>query len=94
MHMPLGILPEVEFRSSTLNYDLPKDSRLYLYSDGAIERKDARGNIVGEEGLRELMQTTPAEGRFDEMVKTLVSNDENQDQLDDISLIEIKCGQF
>ncbi len=94
MHMPLGILPEVEFRSSTLNYDLPTDSRLYLYSDGAIERKDAHGNLVGEEGLRQLMQTTPADGRFDKMVTTLISNDESQHQLDDISLIEIRCGKF
>ncbi|MBV1961430.1 MAG: SpoIIE family protein phosphatase [Immundisolibacteraceae bacterium] len=94
MHMPLGIQPEVEFRSATLNYDLPVDSRLYLYSDGAIERKDARGNIVGEEGLRELMQTIPAEGRFKKMVTTLVSNDEGQDQLDDISLIEVRCGKL
>ena len=94
MHMPLGIQPEVEFRSATLNYDLPVDSRLYLYSDGAIERKDALGNIVGEEGLRELMQTIPAEGRFEKMVTTLVSNDDGKDQLDDISLIEVRCGKL
>ncbi|MBL4622307.1 MAG: SpoIIE family protein phosphatase [Immundisolibacteraceae bacterium] len=93
MHMPLGILPEVEFRSGTINYDLPADSRVYLYSDGAIERKDAQGNIVGEEGLRELMQTMPAEGRFEKMVTTLVSSDDDQDQLDDISLIEVRCGK-
>lgn len=87
-HMPLGILNPAEFDDATTNHRLPEASRLYLFSDGAEERKNQRGEAMGEQGLRDLLQHKDAPERFVTLQAELVVAGDGTQQ-DDISFVEV-----
>jgi serine phosphatase RsbU (regulator of sigma subunit)/anti-sigma regulatory factor (Ser/Thr protein kinase) len=54
--MPLGILPDTEFVSETVN--LPEHCRVLLYTDGLTEATNAAGERFGQERLMEWLNHT------------------------------------
>lgn len=54
--MPLGILPDTEFVSETV--DLPEHCRVLLYTDGLTEATNAAGERFGQERLMEWLNHT------------------------------------
>jgi len=54
--MPLGILPDTEFVSETVN--LPEHCRVLLYTDGATEATNATGERFGQARLMEWLNHT------------------------------------
>lgn len=54
--MPLGILPDTEFVSETVN--LPEHCRVLLYTDGVTEATNAAGERFGQERLMEWLNHT------------------------------------
>jgi len=54
--MPLGILPDTEFMSETV--DLPEHCRVLLYTDGLTEATNAAGERFGQERLMEWLNHT------------------------------------
>ena len=92
MQMPLGILEENEFDSSTCSIALPQGSRLYLFSDGVTERVDRDGSRIGEERVIELLLSWPKEQRFTQLQEVLAKGGEGGDQQDDLSIVEVVCG--
>lgn len=54
--MPLGILPDTEFVSETV--DLPEHCRVLLYTDGLTEATNAAGERFGQERLMEWLHHT------------------------------------
>ena len=60
----LGLLPEAVDVSASLEMELEPDDRIVLYTDGITEVFDSRGEMLGVEGLQEIVRqasTLPAE---------------------------------
>jgi len=65
--MPLGILPETTFSDEII--DLPRDTRVLLYTDGLIEAVNAAGERYGEERLAQWLQASSSARRTAEELK-------------------------
>ncbi|RZA04402.1 MAG: response regulator [Moraxellaceae bacterium] len=90
-HLPLGVLPEKSFRDDAQYYDLDLGDRIFMWSDGIHEARNADGDMFGEERLFQLFDENEySESAFDEIllgVKNFIGSGE---QDDDLSMIEIR----
>lgn len=89
-HMPLGILNDDEFDSTTQIFNIEKEDKLYFYSDGVIEAKNSEGELFGEDRLKNILLTSN-NNRFDEVLNQLHIFAGKNNQNDDITLIELNC---
>ncbi len=89
-HMPLGILDDTEFDASTQFFDVEKDDRVYLYSDGIIEAINPQGEQFGDDRLKEIL-ISQKNDRFKQILSGLDSFTGKNDQNDDITLVELTC---
>jgi serine phosphatase RsbU (regulator of sigma subunit) len=56
--MVLGALPEAVDVTSSLEVQLQPDDRIILYTDGITEVFNSRGEMLGIEGVREIVRQT------------------------------------
>lgn len=91
-HMPLGILNDSSFNAAVDTYNVEKDDKVYLYSDGVTEASNSDGEMFGDDRLKEIL-TTQGDNRFDEVLKNLNTFTNTNDQNDDITLVEITCSE-
>jgi two-component system, HptB-dependent secretion and biofilm response regulator len=91
-HMPLGILDENEFDSLTQIFNIEYDDKIYLYSDGVIEAKDASGNLFGDERLKNTL-ISGGDNRFDDVLNELKQFTGEDNQKDDITLVQLNCRE-
>ena len=89
-HMPLGILKDTEFDSTTQIVSVDSGDKIYLYSDGVIEAKNSEGVIFGDDRLRESLTSTN-ENRFEQVLDDLRLFTGRKEQEDDITLVELTC---
>ena len=89
-HMPLGILDDDEFDALTQSFDIENEDKIYLYSDGIIETKNANGELFGDERLRQIMLKSTG-NRFDDVLDELRFFLKNMSQSDDVTLVELNC---
>ncbi|MBF0438909.1 MAG: fused response regulator/phosphatase [Magnetococcales bacterium] len=69
----------------------PRD-RIYLYSDGIVEERNANNDIFGTERLQLLLAQMISQNQSLEIIQeALVSFREGGDKKDDISLVELTC---
>jgi hypothetical protein len=54
--LPLGLLPDAEYETSSLN--LAADDRLILYTDGVLEARNAAGDLFGFARIAEISSNT------------------------------------
>jgi len=89
-HLPLGVLPDKNFRDDAKFYDLDVGDRVFMWSDGIHEARNSEGEMFGEERLLQLFaENESCESAFDEIllgVKNFIGSGE---QDDDLSMIEI-----
>lgn len=89
-HLPLGVLNEKNFKDDVQTYDVVVGDRVYLWSDGIHEARNADGEMFGEERLLHLFEENEcSQSAFDEIllgVKNFIGSGE---QDDDLSMIEI-----
>ncbi|MEX3017421.1 PP2C family protein-serine/threonine phosphatase [Gymnodinialimonas hymeniacidonis] len=86
--MPVGLLPEIPFRS--FEVQLHPGDRLLLYSDGLTECPRPDGEMLEEEGLIDMMQRNQASGGTDfleTLREDLVAFAGSADFPDDISAL-------
>lgn len=89
-HMPLGVLADVEFNSSTQVFNVESEDKIYLYSDGVIEARSSTGELFGDKRLENILVDGDAE-RFDKVLNELNSFTDGNNQKDDITLVELNC---
>ena len=89
-HMPLGILHDDEFDSSSQSFDIENEDKIYLYSDGVVEAKDTNGELFGEDRLKDIL-VNGGDNRFDEVLKNLNDFTSEQNQNDDVTFVEFSC---
>jgi len=89
-HLPLGVLADRAFKSDMQSYPMAYGDRLYLWSDGIHEARNARGEMFGEDRLNAIFgEEAKPEGLFDsilERVQTFIGEGERDD---DLSLVEV-----
>lgn len=89
-HLPLGVLTEKSFKDDAQVYDLDVGDRVFMWSDGIHEARNAQGEMFGEERLLQLFaENECSQSAFDEIllgVKNFIGSGE---QDDDLSIIEI-----
>ena len=58
--MVLGALPDAEATSDTLEVELEPDDRVVLYTDGITDVFNSRGEMLGVEGVQEIVRKASA----------------------------------
>ena len=89
-HLALGIAKDQDFNDQVLIHQLKPGERLYIYSDGLIEAKNKQGERFGIERLIEHFQPN-SKDVFQQIVDDCLEFQADTQQLDDISLLEVKC---
>ena len=90
-HMPLGILNEHDFDSNTAIYNVSKNDKLYLYSDGIVEANSQNGEMFGSERLKEVLISN-SDNCVDKVLRVLNEFRGKIEQNDDITLVELLCS--
>lgn len=89
--MPLGSLKKDKFSSKMEFVELEKGDKIYIYSDGFTEAKNANGDMFGIDGMKAAIENSAKSNLaiFDSIIKSLEDFRGNAVQLDDLTLIEI-----
>ncbi len=90
MHMPLGILPTLEFDDTQSIYHVNKLDTLLIYSDGLIELENANHELFGEDKLSDLLSNNNT-SNMDSLIQSVKEHKGLCSQNDDITIIELKC---
>lgn len=91
-HMPLGIINDRGFNSTTEIINVERNDKLYLYSDGIIEADRPDGEMYGSERLKEVLVSNN-DDRIGNVIKSVKEFCGMVEQNDDISLVELTCGE-
>jgi len=90
-HLPLGVVNETEFDSSTEPYDFgAKQCRLFMCSDGVTELGIEEGREFDLPGL--FLGCHDEEGCFDSMIQRISKELHGQEAQDDIAIVMIDCA--
>lgn len=93
-HLPMGVLSNRTFKDDYASFDLDIGDKIYLWSDGIHEARNANGDMFGEERLREVFNTNQhADKLFDEIIDTVQNFIGDTEKDDDLSLLEIKMDE-
>lgn len=93
-HLPLGVLAEKSFKDDAEYFDLDVDDRIFLWSDGIHEARNAQGEMFGEERLlRVFEENEDPISVFDEVLLSVKNFIGSGEQDDDLSMIEIRMDQ-
>ncbi|WP_330997738.1 PP2C family protein-serine/threonine phosphatase [Psychrosphaera haliotis] len=90
MHMPLGVLPTLEFEDTQSIYHVKKLDTLLIYSDGLIELENASQELFGEDKLNALLSNGTT-SNMDSLIQSVKEHKGQCSQNDDITIIELKC---
>lgn len=85
-NLPLGICDKQTFLSSTEVFHFIEDCQMLLLSDGLSEAESLTGEPFGLDRIRDLLQTTAPEKRFDVLISAFESHLGGQTAHDDVSL--------
>lgn len=87
----LGLFPDGDFSENQI--DIQTGDKLYAYTDGAAEIKNADGEELGKDGLAELIINNQKNGSGMELIKNVESHlleySEHMTFNDDLTLVEI-----
>lgn len=86
-HMAMGILDRNQFDSSIERYEAEYGDRLIGFSDGVIEVENPAGEMLGEEGIENIVQANP-QIKMPEIIQQVHKFRENQEQLDDFTMVQ------
>lgn len=92
-HLAMGILPPEQFDSSVeyFSYD-EKDCSVLMFSDGAIELENDRGEQFGLDRMLSAVQATDADNRLKNIYKAIETHCGNRNcGNDDIALMIAQC---
>ena len=90
-HLPLGVLSSRAFKDDCEYFDLELEDRLYLWSDGIHEARNTKGDMFGEERLKDVFDKNKnPETLFDEVIDGVQQFIGTGEKDDDLSLLEIR----
>ena len=90
MHMPLGVLEDVDFeREVMIRHPEPGD-RFYVYTDGITESENIGGDMFGDERMQDMFDGSHKDP-FTKLLYDIKTFRGNLPQNDDITIIELCC---
>lgn len=89
-HLPLGVQPDSRFNAQTIWLPLQPGSRLLLRSDGVHETSNMRGEVFGEERLRQVLINADPMEAFESVLQAITDFAEGSARSDDVSLVELR----
>jgi two-component system, HptB-dependent secretion and biofilm response regulator len=92
MHMPLGVLEEDEFDSGIELIPLPKNAKLYAFTDGVNEAKNCDGDEFGLASVYGIVMQE--DGSIEKIIQAVREHVRHSEPSDDISLIELTAGRL
>ncbi|MBF0161152.1 MAG: fused response regulator/phosphatase [Magnetococcales bacterium] len=93
-HLPLGIRPFTPDDRKVAIFELRKETRAFLYSDGLTEATRSDHEMFGSERLERYFDgSVPPEKLFDTIWAALEHFRGTAQQTDDISILEIDCAR-
>ena len=84
---PLGIAPKFKFTEKLISF---KESSMYIFTDGITEMKDAKGEMLGQEGFQNYIkkyQSVPNSQRLSKIIEDLIKSE--RIQKDDLTIVTI-----
>lgn len=87
-HLPLGILDPAAFSDHFEVYAMEEGDRVFLFSDGVLEARNAAGEAFGEERLRQVLSEDLPPARLFDGIQAAVARFRDEAQ-DDVSMLEI-----
>jgi serine phosphatase RsbU (regulator of sigma subunit)/DNA-binding response OmpR family regulator len=87
-HLPLGILDPSAFSDHFEVYAMEEGDRVFLFSDGVLEARNASGEAFGEERLLQVFGEGLAPSRLFDGIQAAVARFRGEAQ-DDVSMLEI-----
>ena len=84
---PLGIAPKYKFTEKLISF---KESSMYIFTDGITEMKDAKGEMLGQEGFQNYIkkyQSVPNSQRLSKIIEDLIKS--GRIQRDDLTIVAI-----
>ncbi|MAZ88232.1 MAG: fused response regulator/phosphatase [Cellvibrionaceae bacterium] len=91
-HLPLGVLDNMSFKDDCLHIEMEEDDRLYMWSDGIIESRNAHGEMFGEERLMGLFKDSASSIPVFDRILTAVHEYSQGERDDDLSMIELSMA--
>jgi serine phosphatase RsbU (regulator of sigma subunit)/DNA-binding response OmpR family regulator len=90
-HLPLGVLSAEKFDAEMTEYSMDLGDRLYMWSDGVIEARNADGDLFGEARLNSIFHRGLAPDVIFDTVKKNVSDFVGRSERDDdTTIIEVQ----
>jgi serine phosphatase RsbU (regulator of sigma subunit) len=89
--IPLGMMPGANYSSGTIM--IPKDSLLFLFTDGVTEAQDDKEEMVGEEKLIQILREvgkSSAKQIVDRIRAAVLEHIRNVSQDDDITMVALR----
>lgn len=87
-HMPLGILSDNDFSDEISVFAMNSNEKMYLYTDGVTDIRNAQGEMYGAERLDRIFETAPDDA-FNRLIEDQQAFRGDVPQLDDMTLIEL-----
>lgn len=85
---PLGIAPKYKFTEKLISF---KESSMYIFTDGITEMKDAKGEMLGQEGFQNYIkkyQSVSNSQRLNKIIEDLIKS--GRIQKDDLTIVAIE----
>lgn len=94
-NLPLGVCMEQNFTGTASHYSFTEIESLFLYTDGVTEQLGT-GNIpFGDQRLKNALHARPADARrVDVVMSQLRQHQQQHEQSDDISLLELNLPRI
>lgn len=90
-NLPLGVLPSNSFSGETATFQLEYGDRLFMWSDGAFEARNQKGEMFGEERLHQILYDNAGKKDvFDTVLSTVQGYIGSSEKDDDMSLVEVE----
>jgi DNA-binding response OmpR family regulator len=93
-HLPLGVLSNRAFKDNCEYFELQEEDRIFVWSDGIHEARNAQGEMFGEERLKDVFarNQTP-DYLFNEIIAGVQQFVGSREKDDDLSLLEIRMDE-
>lgn len=93
-HLPLGVLSNRAFKDNCEYFTLENNDRIFVWSDGIHEARNATGEMFGEERLKQVFANNRNHNRlFDEIIEGVQQFVGGGEKDDDLSLLEIRMDE-
>jgi serine phosphatase RsbU (regulator of sigma subunit)/anti-sigma regulatory factor (Ser/Thr protein kinase) len=92
-HAPLALLKDHQFSQDIMQFRLNDGDRFYIYTDGLTESCNTKGEMFGEEKLKQTIEASAGKGLEGLLAAfELHTGDDSQD--DDLTLVEFTAKPF